>query len=48
MGSVLNLLVKRSVSINAMLNFDNDGHGDGYGTCKQTFTRKIALLSLLP
>ena len=40
MGSVLNLPIKRSVSIDTMLNFDCDGHehGDGYGTRKQTLT----------
>ena len=32
-----NLAIKRSASIDAMLNFDGDGHGqgDGAGTCKQ-------------
>ena len=35
MGFVPNLSVKRSISIGTMINFDNDGDGDG--TCKQAF-----------
>ena len=33
------LSVKRSVSIDAMINFDvdGDGHRDGDGTCKRAF-----------
>ena len=37
MGFEPNLAMKRSASIDAMLNFDGDGHGqgDGAGTCKR-------------
>ena len=37
MGTEPILSVKRSVSIDTMINFDSDGdgHGDGDGTCKQ-------------
>ena len=37
MGTEPILSVKRSVSIDTMINFDGDeeGHGDGDGTCKQ-------------
>ena len=40
MGSVANLPIKLSVSIDTMLNFEGEGHkhGDGDGTCKQAFT----------
>ena len=42
MGSVPILSVKQSVSIGTMINFDGDedGHGDGDGTCKQTLPFK--------
>ena len=38
MGSLPSLPVKRSISIDTMLNFDGDGHGHGHGdnTCKQS------------
>ena len=37
MGTEPILSIKRSVSIDTMINFDSDGdgHGDGDGTCKQ-------------
>ena len=42
MGSVTNLPVKQSVSIDTMLNFEGDGHGQGDGTCKQAFMHKCS------
>ena len=38
-GSVPNLPFKQSVSIDTMLNFDGDEHGEG--TCKQAFMQNI-------
>ena len=39
MDSEPNLSVKRSVTIDTMINFDSDGDGDGPGdfTCKRAF-----------
>ena len=39
MGAESNLPIKRSVSINTMINCDghSDGDRDGHGKCKQTF-----------
>ena len=36
------LSLKRSVTIDTMINFDDDGDGDGHGngSCKQTFNVK--------
>ena len=39
MGSVPNLLVKRSISIDTMLNFDGDRHG--HGDCEGTVNRPL-------
>ena len=41
MGTEPILSVKRSISIDTMLNFDGDrdGDGDGDGTCKQALIR---------
>ena len=36
------LSVKRSVTVDAMLNFDGDGHGDGM--CKQTFRKALNVI----
>ena len=38
MGPVPILSVKRSVSIDTMINFGSDGDGDSDGTCKQALT----------
>ena len=45
-GSVPILSVKRSVSIDTMLNFDGDGdgHRDGDGTCKQALNSTVLLM----
>ena len=45
MSSVPILSVKRSVSIDTMINFDGDGdeHGDGDGTCKHASTTDTVL-----
>ena len=32
------LCIKRSVSIETMINFDGDGDGGGDGACRQTLT----------
>ena len=45
-GSVPILSVKRSVSIDTMLNFDGDGdgHRDRDGTCKQALNSTVLLM----
>ena len=58
MGTEPNLSIKRSISIDTMINFDSDrdGHGDGDGTCKQalkvcshlTFLTRLTGHFLLP
>ena len=46
MGTEPILSIKRSISIDAMINFDGDGdrHGDGDGTCKQALSIKASVL----
>ena len=43
MGRMGSVSIKRSVSIDTMINFDGDGdgQGDGDGTCKQALTAII-------
>ena len=43
LGTEPNVSIKRSVSIDTMINFDGDGggHGDEDGTCKQALNEKI-------
>ena len=38
MGTEPILSIKRSISIDTMINFDSDADGDGDGTCKKAFT----------
>ena len=40
MGCTPNLPVKVPITIGKMLNFDNDGHRDGYVTCEQALIGK--------
>ena len=45
MGSELNLLIKWSITIGTMINFDGDGDGHWYrnATCKAVFTLDVCV-----